>query len=298
MSNQKTMHHNLIDITTPDRPREHVKIAFPETSRPTKGGRLILSGAIKGGRGIVPALPLRVYGSYAIVYITAGHGRYWDANGLQLPVTAGDLITVFPELPHTYGPDTGTTWDEAYVVFDGPAAAALREWGIINSHRPIVHLEPIADWAERILAFTPPPASANAGSVQASFFQLIALLGEIDAYAASASEADSSTATITTCCRLLSEDLAGELSIADVADRVGMAHSSLRRAFRAEVGVSMHEFRLRRRIDAARDLLRFTSMTNAQIAARLGFGDEYHFSKQFKLRTGTTPSAARSLGRG
>jgi hypothetical protein len=43
---------------------------------------------------------LRIYGSYAIVYLLAGSGHYRDANGNARAVAAGDLIWVYPDLGH------------------------------------------------------------------------------------------------------------------------------------------------------------------------------------------------------
>jgi hypothetical protein len=63
---------------------------------------------------------LRIYGSYALVYLLAGSGHYRDANGNARAVAAGDLIWVYPDLGHEYGPWKGERWDEFFVVFDGP----------------------------------------------------------------------------------------------------------------------------------------------------------------------------------
>src|SRR5579862_4347822 len=113
-------------------------------------GRLTLAARIESGRGIIPAQPYRVYGSYALVFITEGQGVYRDANGLTQDIRAGDAILVFPELPHTYGPQPGRTWSELYLVFDGPAIEAWREIGILSAQRPIYHLEPVAHWVARL----------------------------------------------------------------------------------------------------------------------------------------------------
>ena len=52
-------------------------------------------------------------------------------------------------------------------------------------------------------------------------------------------------------------------------------------------------YRAGRRIETACDLLQYTTMTGAQIAERLGFSDEYHFSKRFKELRGKSPRQFR-----
>src|SRR5580704_5784507 len=68
----------------------------------TSLGRLILAAYSKNGIGIVPNWPMRIYPTYAFMYLRKGQGFYQDANGYRQPVTAGDLILVFPDLPHMY----------------------------------------------------------------------------------------------------------------------------------------------------------------------------------------------------
>jgi AraC family transcriptional activator of pobA len=39
--------------------------------------------------------------------------------------------------------------------------------------------------------------------------------------------------------------------------------------------------------------MQYTRMTNAQIATRLGFSDEFHFSRRFRQLRGQSPSEFR-----
>ena len=82
-------------------------------------GRASLAGSARHSAG-VPFASMRILGSYALVYVVGGSGRYADARGVEQKVAAGDLITVFPEIAHAYGPGPREHWDETYIVFDGP----------------------------------------------------------------------------------------------------------------------------------------------------------------------------------
>jgi AraC-like DNA-binding protein len=68
------------------------------------------------------------------------------------------------------------------------------------------------------------------------------------------------------------------------------------RVFRKIKGVTPGEFMIAARIAEAQSLLRFSNYTIGQIADQLGYSSPYFFSKQFKQRTGQTPSAYRALG--
>ena len=111
-------------------------------------GWIAAAGFVKANPG-VGLSTMRVLGSYAIVYLLDGSGRYTDANGLELDVRAGDAIFFFPELAHSYRPDRNETWDEFYMVFDGPIFDLWREESLINAREPIHHLQPVDYWLKR-----------------------------------------------------------------------------------------------------------------------------------------------------
>ena len=80
----------------------------------------------------------------------------------------------------------------------------------------------------------------------------------------------------------------------EVADAVGISRTYLSALFPRECGMSFNEYVLRRRIDVAKDLLRFSDMTISEIAAYLAFTNHSHFDRTFKNLTGETPSAYRN----
>ncbi len=86
-------------------------------------------------------------------------------------------------------------------------------------------------------------------------------------------------------------------SVAAMAAEAGYQRDHYRKIFRQLSGLSPKEWLLTVRIDSACDLLMETPMSVSEIADRLGYEDVYHFSKQFKLRTGTSPSGYRRGGR-
>ncbi|MBR6790493.1 MAG: helix-turn-helix transcriptional regulator [Oscillospiraceae bacterium] len=75
------------------------------------------------------------------------------------------------------------------------------------------------------------------------------------------------------------------------------AHLSLGRfshLFRELMGVPPHQFILSRRIDEAKELLRYSSMTVSEIAKSVGFDDPSYFSRVFRRHTGHPPTDYRS----
>jgi AraC-like DNA-binding protein len=74
-----------------------------------------------------------------------------------------------------------------------------------------------------------------------------------------------------------------------VARVLQMPYESFRKKFVALAGVSPGQYRARRLLERAGELLQHGQLNNRQIAARLGFCDEFHFSRQFKKHHGASP---------
>ena len=73
----------------------------------------------------------------------------------------------------------------------------------------------------------------------------------------------------------------------------GMSPSHFSRTFRKVVGMSYQEYVNRKRIAKAKELLRTSPQSIADIAAYVGFADNTGFGRIFKKVTGYTPSAYR-----
>lgn len=83
------------------------------------------------------------------------------------------------------------------------------------------------------------------------------------------------------------------LGIDEVARRVGLSARQLDRAFRTALGVSPGAFQLGLRLRYGAFLLVHTTDSVTNIAMATGFSDGAHFARQFRVGTGTTPTAFR-----
>jgi AraC family transcriptional regulator len=83
----------------------------------------------------------------------------------------------------------------------------------------------------------------------------------------------------------LNEDLSLEM----LGQQVGFSPYHFARLFRRSTGESPHQFVMRKRLEAARRLLKETDTPIAQIASQIGFPQQSHFTHTFKRYTGTTP---------
>jgi AraC-like DNA-binding protein len=255
-------------------------------------GRLTAAGFIREGSGVRGPQP-RVLGSYAIVYLLEGSGRYHDVARRDLAVRAGDLLVLFPEIGHQYGPGAGEHWSEFYLVFDGPAFDLWRSAGLLNPSEPLIHLEPIDRWLARLegaVRQQQPPTLAGRMQELTRFLTLLTeILTPVAGLPGDAPPAD----WLARACAILETNLDQQIDPASVAAAVGLAYETFRKRFQQQIGVSPARYRAIRRIDAACAMLHERGRTIAAIALSLGFSDEYHFSRRFKQITGVGPREFR-----
>ena len=94
---------------------------------------------------------------------------------------------------------------------------------------------------------------------------------------------------------LISANLYGEISLAELARECGLSTSHFSRAFRQTTGASPHQWLLHRRIDNAKQLLRNREATLSEVALNCGFADQSHFTRVFTKLSGTGPGRWRRL---
>jgi len=260
-------------------------------------GQVALYQTIQDGYGVQPASPFRVYPDYAFVLITCGRGRYLDADGADLPVETGDAILVFPGLAHTYGPLPGTVWDEAILIFRGPAFAAWEEIGLLSPRRPVARLPLGQEWAREMkTVYQHAPGCAEPLRQSLRVCRLLSFLTEallLESLESRENSVQHLKAWAADACRLLADPERPRQPIGAVAAALGISVETFRRHFRAEVGASPQQWRAKRHLEAACHWIQYTQMTNAAMADRLGFADEFHFSRRFKQVLGVTPTEFR-----
>ncbi len=277
------------------------KLILPGEVR-TPLGAFLLSGDISGGTGTAPTTRAwRVYGSYAVMYIISGTGEYRDADGKRERLVAGSVVTVFPEQPHWYGPAKGKTWDEIYLTFEGAQFDLWRSAGLLDASRPVAHMG--AAWENRFRAFVDDLATPNRTYPERlrhfhEFGDLLATLMphhvSVPAVNPTGTGLPAPADWLVHARALLTSASAESMELEKIARSLNLSYETFRKRFQRDTGISPAQFRLQQRVESAKRLLTYSpQMTNRQVAASLGFSDEYHFSKRFTEIAGMTPRAFR-----
>jgi AraC family transcriptional regulator len=87
--------------------------------------------------------------------------------------------------------------------------------------------------------------------------------------------------------------LADNPSLAAIAQEVEMSQYYFGRQFKESMGLSPHQYLIQQRVERAKQLLRYTKLSIAEIAQDCGFSEQSSLTRQFRRLTGVTPKVYR-----
>ena len=120
------------------------------------------------------------------------------------------------------------------------------------------------------------------------------ILSSMDKFDVSLSETSFSPA-VETAIRFINDNLSIALSLTEVSEHSFVSKSTLVKHFRAELGVSVGEYIGEAVLSEAARLVSGTKLPLSSISERLGFSDQFYFSKKFKGKYGISPREYRKL---
>jgi AraC family transcriptional regulator len=95
-------------------------------------------------------------------------------------------------------------------------------------------------------------------------------------------------------CERLDSDLGGQLSLQRIAAELGLSVSHFSRAFRISTGLPPHQWLLRQRVKAAKQLMSVRDLPLAEIAISAGFANQSHFTNQRQYQAYMDTGSGRS----
>lgn len=87
------------------------------------------------------------------------------------------------------------------------------------------------------------------------------------------------------------------IDLAEYAALCNLSQSRFVHLFKQYVGDSPYRYQMRKRMEKAKELLRYSSLQIGEISTELGFQDSLYFSRLFKKHTGASPREYRNMKR-
>jgi AraC family transcriptional regulator len=91
----------------------------------------------------------------------------------------------------------------------------------------------------------------------------------------------------------IEDNLSQSLSLAEIAAVAGLSVSHFKSLFRESMGLPVHQYLIRRRVERAQTLLGEGKMSISQIAVETGFAHQSHLARHTRRLLGVSPKALR-----
>ncbi|WP_053207243.1 AraC family transcriptional regulator [Jiangella muralis] len=253
--------------------------------------RLVVTDA-----GYSPASALfeaaRPEGSRHTVLAVCASGSGWaDVAGRRHRIGAGSALVVPVATAHAYGGSASSPWTVWWCHLRGSDVPELVE-ALGPPVVPIRHLDRAVALADEIvgrLARDDDGAPARLVGVAGAAWKL---LTQLIADRSAAPPADDDP--LSRAMDYLASRLDGTVRVPELAALVGVSPSHLTTLFRRATGGGVHAYQTTLRMTRARLLLTTTAATVSEIARDVGYGDPFHFSRQFRQLHAMSPTEFRS----
>jgi AraC-like DNA-binding protein len=243
----------------------------------------------------------RLEGSRQTVVVICAGGSGWadvggagGAGGRRHRIGAGAALAIPAGTPHAYGASPSSPWTVWWCQLRGSDVPELVE-ALGAPVVPIRNLDRAVALADEIvsrLARDDEAPGRLVGASGAAWKLLTQLIADRSAQPETADD------PLDRAMAYLESRLDGTVRVPELAALVGVSPSHLTTLFRRATGSGVHAYQTTLRMERARLLLTTTEATVSEIARDVGYGDPFHFSRQFRQLHAMSPTDyRRTVGR-
>lgn len=239
---------------------------------------------------------------WILIFCTHGRGTIRSATA-EWQLSQGSIALLPPDKEHTYFASAENPWDIFWVHFSGdlveeyiPQETAQNDGFMVLNHTSD------DDMAMLMSQFWQMIQALSGGFSYQAVFYASQLLGTTLAYVSLHSKLPKSHYTmgneyITQAIQYVYDHLEEKVTFSTLTKYLGVSASYLSRVFRQTVGTSVNQFIIDIKTKQASHYLQDTNLSIQQIAERLGYTDQYYFSRVFKKNFGVSPRTFRNQRR-
>lgn len=231
-----------------------------------------------------------------MILTLGGGGRVLSARQEQMDTQSGDILLFEPGAHHNYGTSAAAgRWDLIWSHFVPPADWAYwKTWSVRWSGLQHSRLGPLTTGrvcdALRLVHDTEFTVRETAGAFMLNCLQRAWLFIQ---QAEERSRFPDRDPRIQKALQLMETRYSSVLSIGQVATYCGLSLSRFAHLFKDEMGTTPQQYLESRRMDQARNLIRFSNLPVGDVARVCGYEDPFYFSTRFKKAFGRSPRAFR-----
>ena len=228
---------------------------------------------------------------YVMVYVLQGKGRYYDVDGSEYALAAGDVFQRFPVRSHSTVIDPASGWRECFIVLGREFYQCCRTLRVLPNVSPVVGIGVDRTLIKRIWRLKEEFKQSSDEDLPLLVHDALGVAIELHRRMETARSTDRDNRMIAEICELLGRDFHQHLELPEICQEYGCGYENFRKRFREQLGISPGQYRIRRRLDTACELLAARCHSISEIAWMLGYSSPFEFSAQFKNISGSRPGA-------
>jgi len=231
----------------------------------------------------------RILPEFQMVYITEGEGIFL-CDGRTYQVKPGCVMMVLPGLKHIYKPIFETGWQEYWVGFKGTYFSQLMEEGRFS----VEHVFFETGLHDSILSFF--SQIFDEVRSQRPLYQLktcaliLSLVAEVLTRERRKEQPNYYEKIVAKAKYLMESNVYKAINLPGISDQLGISTSRLNEIFKTYTSMTPYQYYIHIKIHKAESLLEEEDIPVKEAAFRMGFDDQYYFSRLFKNKTGISPS--------
>ena len=230
----------------------------------------------------------RVLPEFQIIYITEGEGAF-SCNGIEYRILPGSIILVLPGLEHKYHPKIETGWKEYWVGFRGNYFSRLLEKGFFSSKN--IFFQPgLCDSIMSLFNLIIDNAKSQRPLYQIKICSsILSLVAEIMNRDRCKEQAGYYERIITKAKYLMESNIYDTINLQCIYEQLGVSSTRLNEIFKIYTSMTPYNYFIQLKMHKAQSLLE-EGFSVKETSSKIGFEDQYYFSRLFKNKTGISPS--------
>ncbi|MDR1253052.1 MAG: AraC family transcriptional regulator [Treponema sp.] len=231
----------------------------------------------------------RVLSEFQMVYITQGEGIF-VSDDITYQVKPGALLLVLPGIKHRYRPSIETGWQEYWVGFKGSYFTGLLEEGRFSPQQ--VFFE--AGLHDSILSIF--NQIFDEVRTQQPLYQMkacaciLSLIAEVLTKERRKEQPNYYQKIVEKAKYLMELNIYGAINLSGISEHLGISTSRFNEIFKTYTSMTPYQYYIHIKIHKAENLLERKDISVKEAAFKMGFDDQYYFSRLFKNKTGVSPS--------
>jgi len=231
----------------------------------------------------------RVLPEFQMIYITKGEGVF-SCYDNTYQVKPGCVMLVLPGLKHAYRPLPETGWQEYWVGFKGGYFSCLLEEGRLSAE----HVFFETGLHDSILSFF--YLIFDEARTQRPLYQMkacaaiLSLIAEVLTRERRREQPSYYEKVVAQAKCLMESNVYSAINLPNISEQLGISTSRLNEIFKTYTSMTPYQYYIHIKIHKAETLLEQEDIPVKEAAFRMGFEDQYYFSRLFKNKTGVSPS--------